>query len=421
MIARSILTSLLLLTATNSGLLAMPGDGFMQWLGIPKPENPATIKVLIGQDVDGVVVAVTGGHNLYNPADGRRLGTRFMAKSALMKPTGKGLCWGEEFPELYQVMIKPDGSESSVLVDGTQIKGDLYIYQVGQQLFLVNELGVEDYLASTLCRQFPEALPSEAMNAVVITARTRAAYHVNNATSPYWHVNCRDVDYKGYAVGVGLPHIQRAVEETKGLIMLKNDHNGRAYPFVSEWTEHCAGQTIPYHVMYREDGNAPDQGAHSSFAHRDRDRMAWKYQITKQELAQLLGVHHISGLKVYADKDSNKVYAIRMEMDSQAVDMDFKTLQKKLGKQHLLSSDFSLVTQGDEVIFSGVGMGTGVGLCLYSATEMARRGQDASQILARFFPKVNFEVWKGPEGNPYRQMAGHSQRPPRHRHHRNRA
>lgn len=410
MIARIFLTLLLLSTPA---LQALPGDGLMQWLGVSKPENPPTVKILMGQEIEGVMISVTGGYNLFNPADGRRLGTRFAGKSHFMKPTAKGLTWGEEFPDLYQLMIIPDSGESTVLVDGTQYKGILYVYQVAGKIFLVNETEVEDYLASTLSSKFPQSLSPEAMNAVAIAARTQVAYAVENSKSKYWNVRAEEVGYNGYVVGTGLPHVQQALEETQGMIMLKRDYNGRSQPFVAEWTAHCAGQTVPYHVMYREGANTPEAGTHSVFAHQDRETRSWQIKMTKQELAQKLGVSGLTSMKVYADKESNKVYAVRLDLGSRAVDMDFKSLQQHLGSHQLRSSDFSIAIEGNEVTFSGVGEGSGVGLCLYSAVEMARRGQNARQILTKFFPQTTFDFWKGPEGNPYKELAEQSTKRPR--------
>ena len=72
-------------------------------------------------------------------------------------------------------------------------------------------------------------------------------------------------------------------------------------------------------------------------------------------------------------------------------DVDFFTLQTALGENKLKSNDFTIDVKGDTVTFKGYGVGSGTGLCLYSANLMAKQGQDAARILATFFPDTKLE------------------------------
>lgn len=405
MIARVLTPLLLLFTAVSPALHAMPGDGLMKLFGVEKAEAPTTVKVLVGQKAEGAMLQVTAGHNVFNPYDGRRVGTRFMGKNQFIRPTGNGLHWGEEFPQVFQLLVVPDSETSTILIDGVQYAGSMYIYQVKDKIYFVNELPVESYMASILATRFDQALPDEAMNAIAICARTQVAYQVENPKNRYWHVDAREVNYQGYSVAAAHPHVQRALNRTKGMIMTNTGQTGRQEPFLSEWTTHCAGKTVPYHVMYRQEVNAPRRGAHSPFAEQDRQRATWTFKISKDELAQAVDLESVSALKLFADQDSGKVYAVRLESSGLARTVDFITLQKRLGKERLHSSDFTIAIQGNEVSFTGVGKGSGVGLCLYSAVAMAQRGQDAGQILAQFFPHSHFEMWKASEHNEVRHLA----------------
>lgn len=44
------------------------------------------------------------------------------------------------------------------------------------------------------------------------------------------------------------------------------------------------------------------------------------------------------------------------------------------------------MTSGAEVVFSGRGLGHGVGLCQWGAKEMAQKGFDYKAILGRYYP-----------------------------------
>ena len=71
--------------------------------------------------------------------------------------------------------------------------------------------------------------------------------------------------------------------------------------------------------------------------------------------------------------------------------MTFFDLQKGLGKTNLLSNDFTISIEGNNITFDGYGEGCGVGLCLYSAKEMAKRGDTAPEILSLFYPYTHVE------------------------------
>jgi stage II sporulation protein D len=79
---------------------------------------------------------------------------------------------------------------------------------------------------------------------------------------------------------------------------------------------------------------------------------------------------------------------VRIHDHSETYDLDFLTLQKQLGKQHIMSSDFTIAIKDETVFFTGCGKGHGVGLCLYSASALAEKGGNAVEILAKFFPNT---------------------------------
>ena len=46
---------------------------------------------------------------------------------------------------------------------------------------------------------------------------------------------------------------------------------------------------------------------------------------------------------------------------------------------------------GDQIVFKGFGEGNGVGLCLFSASAMADKGEKAPKILSAFYPETQLE------------------------------
>ena len=297
-----------------------------------------------------------------------------------------GLKWGEEFPGIHQIYIKPRSSETSIFVNGIQYAGAIAIYGVAGTINVVNDIDIESFVKSKLTSQFLSPLEPEVMSALAILVRTDAYYRATQGNpNSFWHVNAQEIEYQGSALIVNNSPIDRAVESTRHLILLHPDQ-GKELPFATTWTENSGGKTAPYSQIFRKDASAPQKGVDAPHAALARQHSKWTYQIGKKTLAHLLNAKQISSLELFVDKFSSKVYGMRVKDEAQSFDIDFLALQSLLGASHLQSSDFTLSMKEDAVVFTGFGQGHGVGLCLYSASALAERGENAVKILSKFFP-----------------------------------
>jgi stage II sporulation protein D len=352
---------------------------------IDKNIEEPTVKVLIADRSQGSFVEIKGGYNIYNPKNGHRISTRFFGKQQYVQPLTRGIKWGEEFPGIYQLKLIPDDQETQIYVDGIQYKGIVEIYQIGDKLSVINEVPVEDYLKSTLANSFEEDTKEEVMAAIVIAARTEACYHAAHGRDAFWHVTASDVGYYGYGVTRQDNGVDDIVNKTKNFVMKRyNNENADNY-FAARWTKHSAGKTIPFHVMYRRDMGAPLDGVEVPIAAANREETIWTYSVSKREFAEKADVAEKALLEVYSDAFSSKIYSVRLQDERGIRDVTFFELQDILGKNNILSSDFTVSSTEGTITFTGYGEGAGVGICLYTAEVLAEKGMNASQILSMFF------------------------------------
>jgi stage II sporulation protein D len=352
---------------------------------IAEPISPRNIQILIEKDASEVLLEVKGPYYLLNPHDGSRVSSGLLGKRFIVRELENGLKWGEEFPGIHQIYIKPRSAETSIFVNGIQYSGAVAIYGVCGSVNIVNDVDIESYVKSVLTSQFPAPLEPEVLSALAILARTDAYYHATRSQTSFWHVAAQDIGYSGSALVVSNSPVEKAVDSTRHLILV-HPESGKNLPFAAAWTEHSAGKTANYEAIFRKDAFSPDKGVEAPHAALARQDSKWTYQISKKSLAHLLDVQQIKSLEVFLDQPSGKVYGIRVKDGSETYDVDFFTLQNRLGKNHLLSSDFSVSVKDDAVLFTGFGRGHGVGLCLYSATALAQNGENAVKILQKFFP-----------------------------------
>lgn len=354
---------------------------------IAETTAPRNIQVLIEKDATEALIEVKGPYYLLNPHDGSRIASGLLGKRFMIRELDIGLKWGEEFPGVHQIYIKPRSSETSIFINGIQYNGAVAVFGVSGMINIVNDIDIESYVKSILTAQFPTPLEPEVLSALSILVRTDAYYHATKNRTSFWHVTAQDTGYSGSALVVADSPIERSVDSTRHLILV-HPENGKNLPFATAWTEHSAGKTAGYEAIFRKSVFAPDRGVDAPHAALARQDSSWSYSISKKSLAHLLDFHQIKAIEVFVDKPSKKVYGIRIKDNNDSYDIDFFTLQNRLGKNHILSSDFTVSLKDDTVVFNGFGKGHGVGLCLYSASALAQNGENAVKILSKFFPET---------------------------------
>ncbi len=69
---------------------------------------------------------------------------------------------------------------------------------------------------------------------------------------------------------------------------------------------------------------------------------------------------------------------------------------RRLGWDEIKSNLYAVQRRGDEVVFTGRGLGHGVGLCQAGAEEMGRLGINYKKILAQYFPGTTVVQFRSP-------------------------
>lgn len=348
-------------------------------------DKPATIRVLLEKNVDGALLELKGGFKIVDPVTGKRLSSGTRGKRYFVFPMAEGLKWGEEFPGIYQISVIPTSSDTTFLLNGTQYRGAIHVYLIDEKLNFVNETDVEHYLKVSLSHSLSPKTHSAVRDAIAIIARTNAYYTALSNHDSYWHVDKKTVKYEGYYKAFSDIDMNRSIENTRYLIMTYDSQ-----PFASGWTENSAGHTASYATIFRKNIPSP-KGVDSKLAQKDRNETQWSYSLASSEFARLLQINRISELDLYVDQRSQKVYGIRVKDGSHVKDVGVVSLRELLGTENVKSTDFSVELKGGKVAFHGFGKGLGIGLCLYSATQMAESGELAPRILADFFPFTHLE------------------------------
>lgn len=356
---------------------------------ISQKSKPATVKVLLKKLASDAILEVKGRYLIYQPQDHLLIDSGISGKRAKIYASASGIKWGELFPSKFDIRIVPGDSQSSILVDGIQYKGCVEVYSINGTINIINEIDVENYLKSILTTHLIEPMSNDLLDLIAVVERTNLYALAYKNLGSSWHLEAAKEGYQGYAVTISSDQINHTIDRTRYLVMTYQNA-----PFAATWSKNAAGRTVAYTSIFRKGGETPAGVSNlpSSFY---RDKNKWAFDISKTELAHLFGLDQLSKLDLFHAESSEKIYGIRLTDGEHARDIDFFTLQTVLGKDRLRSNDFQLVIETDRIVFSGVGEGPGVGLCLASAEILLKKKQTLKQILTQFFPDIELKPLKG--------------------------
>lgn len=229
-------TTVFLATAGASLLHAGIGDLITSAMTPEVHTEPPKMRVLLLHDQSKVLIEVKGKYQIYDPRTNELVGMSSIGKKRWMEAQDDGLRWGEEFPGVHQLLIVPDNSATTIVVDGIEYQGAIYIYDVGGTLSIVNKIDVEDYLRAILAKRYPtNAQPEELLAAIAIVARTASYADAKLGKTPYWDVDASKVGYGGYVLAHGSKSVEEAIRKTQYLALEDQEQNQNKSPFLLEW------------------------------------------------------------------------------------------------------------------------------------------------------------------------------------------
>lgn len=155
------------------------------------------VRALIVQDACSACIEVVGKHAIVDPCTNAILACRMNGKSREVSALRSGLKWGEEFPDIYQIKLMPLSPCTVITVNGVAYSGTIVIYDVEGCISVVNEVDIEDYVASILTSNIAEPVAKEALAALAIAQRTEAYYYSSFPRNNYWDFDATEIGYKG--------------------------------------------------------------------------------------------------------------------------------------------------------------------------------------------------------------------------------
>jgi len=309
-----------------------------------------------------------------------------------------GALWVNDRPVGSRWRLPASGVVSA---GGLRVRGALVVHSAPDGLEVVNELGLEDYVAGTVGREMYPGWHHETLKAQAVVTRTYALYRRDRArelpTQRHFDLGSgtRSQVYGGIAAETA--EIRAAVAETRGeyltfsavdddapiLAVFHSASGGRTATAEEVW-----GRSIPYlrSVEVEDEQDSPDT--------------YWRATISKTKLGRALTR---AGIRIGILQDARVVErspsgrALRIELRGEDGGrtinpiVDARAFRAAVGESVIRSTMFEIRSgvagaKRDDLVIVGSGHGHGVGMSQWGAEAMAQRGMHYREILAAFYP-----------------------------------
>ena len=281
------------------------------------------------------------------------------------------------------------------------INGVLEISARDSVLRFVAAIPVEQYVADVLEGEASGDMPAEALKSLAVAIRSYTTRFRERHKEEGFDF-C-DTTHCQYLRLDPRPAAAAAAKQTAGELLWD-----RGSPLAAYYHKDCGGRTEAAAAIW------PDQASPSLASHDDpycvRVTQPWRSEISHADLDRALaaaGLHVPPGWNRIAVTDrtpSRRALTLRLTAgDAQGMSLAASTLRfaigRSLGWNRLKSDWYEVKVEGNRYIFTGRGVGHGVGLCQTGAAEMARQGKTYREILAFYYPGA--AIGRSAQGIPW--------------------
>lgn len=297
-----------------------------------------------------------------------------------------------------QVLVRPEipGAALRIQVPGfpsREFRGTFAVSARDSALLLLNTLALDEYLYGVIGGEM--AAKGEAMKCQVLVSRTYAlgnmGRHRNRGYDFCDTTHCQY--YRGLSGETA--EIRAAIDQTRGLALFFRGKLAKVFchstcgGMTNAGDTSWGGRALPY-LQPVDDGGACRFSPHYQ----------WQAQVDAAELLRILSAAsglQVSGFHIEKTASGGWVQTLVLNCFGKGEllvsgEWFHLALGRKLGWNTFKSGNFTAERSGEYWLFSGRGLGHGVGLCQFGAVQLARQGRDFRQIAQFYFPGTEIGV-----------------------------
>lgn len=269
------------------------------------------------------------------------------------------------------------------------VRGEVLVRVRRQRIEVLNRIGIESYVASTVGGEMSPSWPTEALRAQAVAARTYVLHEAARNRDQPWDVRATAASQVYLGLEAETPETRRATRTTEGEVLT---YAGK--PILAVFHSTAGGRTATAGEVWGED--LPYLQVVEVEDEDDAPHMYWRTAMGRQAMTEILEaadivVGELQSLSIDRRTASGRVESLLVKGSQGTRRFGGAELRRLLGGLALRSTLFEIRESADEFIFVGSGHGHGVGMSQWGARAMARHGASYERILARFYPGTRLE------------------------------
>jgi stage II sporulation protein D len=291
----------------------------------------------------------------------------------------------QDIPEKNEQLEKMGKLSGDLFVSGTHYSGDIAVLKGKSGMFLINELPLEEYIKNVVATEVSSSWDMEALKVQAVIARTYALYQKTIAGNSNFDLTSSVLHqaYKGSTVDARIAY---AVMHTEGEVLY---YDGRLIEALYHSTS--GGKTEEASEVF---GNSYPYLKPVESNCEISPYWMWERKIPLEEVEKALNLSGVTEIKITSHTVTKRVKTVDVVHHNGAMTLKATDLRKLLGWSRLPSTNFEVSRDGGNFVFEGKGYGHGVGLCQWSALQMAREGKNYKEILSYFYPGTVIRLYE---------------------------
>lgn len=265
-----------------------------------------------------------------------------------------------------------------------RVSGVVQLVRRGKRRLLINRVDLEEYVKGVVPAEVNSTWHPEMLKVQAVATRTYAMYQrMLNSTRAYdVAAGIQDQVYRGRQ-GIDA-RVIAAVESTRGMVVTY-----QGAPIYAAFSSTAAGQTEDAMTVWSKD--LPYlKGVECPFD-IESPYYQWSASVKIETLEKNLrqqgfSVGKISAIGPQSYSRAGRVATLRVMHSNGELVIRGEDLRKAVGYTIVPSTQFMVLSLGQDLVLSGYGAGHAVGLCQWGAKELAELGYSFSSILSYYYP-----------------------------------
>lgn len=286
----------------------------------------------------------------------------------------------QTLPSKSETFQRLKGSKGTAYLTGLKYSGNIEVWRSQKGIYIINEVPLEEYVKGVVVSEVGSSWDLEALKAQAVVART---YVLSQGLKTFdgnfsYHVSST-VLHQAYKQ-IKIPEsVDKAVNETAGEVLLYDSAPIVAYYHstsggITEDPVEVFGKSYPYLKPVQTNSDL------SPYA-------MWEKKIPYSEFEKALDLPSIEDVAIDSYTVSGRVRNFKIKAGGKEYIFNAKDVRRLLGWQRLPSTFITALRDEDNhLVLEGKGFGHGVGMCQWSALQMAKDGLTYTEILQKFYP-----------------------------------